>query len=99
MTCSIASTNDPVPMPGSNNLQWPRQRIGTSNIDDNPCTAGIAWADANLATLADNGGPNATMMPQAGSQAIGARADCPATDQRGQARPTQGCTVGAVEYQ
>lgn len=98
MTCSIDNTDNPAPMPGSNNLQWPRQRVGTNNIDDNPCTAAITWADASLSSLADNGGPNATMMPKAGSQAIGAGADCPATDQRGQARPEQGCTAGAVEF-
>ena len=36
------------------------------------------------------------MMPAAGSPAVGAGVNCPATDQRGRARPAR-CTLGAVE--
>jgi hypothetical protein len=53
-----------------------------------------------LGPLADNGGPTQTMSPLIGSPAIDAGTDsgCPATDQRGVARP-QGasCDIGAVE--
>jgi predicted outer membrane repeat protein len=97
MTCSVDNPGTPAAMPGSGNLQWPRKRVGGNDIDDNPCTAGITWADALLGALADNGGPTSTMMPQAGSPALGAGSDCPAVDQRGQARPAQGCAAGAVE--
>jgi hypothetical protein len=54
--------------------------------------------DPLLAPLSANGGPTATMALLAGSPAIDAGADCPATDQRGVARP-QGaaCDIGAFE--
>ena len=94
---SMAGPEPPGVMPGANNFQWPRQRVGTNNVDDNECTAGITWADAGLEALADNGGPTLTMMPGAGSVVGGAGTDCPATDQRGQPRPAQGCAAGAVE--
>jgi CSLREA domain-containing protein len=58
-------------------------------------------ADPDVAALADNGGPTKTMALTAGSPAIDAAddADCPATDQRGVARP-QGphCDIGAYEF-
>lgn len=72
--------------------------------DDDTCT----WTGsnnrsstaANLAPLADNGGATLTQLPQPGSVAIdgGTGSGCPATDQRGVARP-QGvsCDIGAVE--
>ncbi len=44
----------------------------------------------------DNGGPTETMMPGAGSPAIGKGTGCPATDQRGDPRGAA-CTLGAVE--
>jgi hypothetical protein len=55
------------------------------------------FADAMLGALQDNGGPTPTMMPAAGSVAIGLGADCPDTDQRGEPRSTTTCTAGAVE--
>jgi hypothetical protein len=62
--------------------------------DDQPST------DPLLGGLADNGGPTLTHALQAGSPAIDAAdiAVCPATDQRGVARP-QGpsCDVGSYE--
>ena len=75
---------------GSNgaNLQFP----GTGT----QCTATITVADPGLGPLDDNGGPTKTMLPGAGSPAIGQGSNCPPVDQRGNARPTA-CTLGAVE--
>jgi predicted outer membrane repeat protein len=96
MTCNV-----PEPLDGSGNVQWPQKRVdedGTpSTTDDNPCTAGILFADANLGALGDNGGATPTMVPQAGSPALGLGQNCPPFDQRGQPRPTSGCAAGAVE--
>ena len=55
--------------------------------------------DPLLGPLADNGGPTLTHLPSPGSPTIEAGpATCPATDQRGTARP-QGatCDIGSVE--
>src|SRR5262249_20409588 len=61
-----------------------------------PATSDQIVGDPGLAALADNGGPTATMALQPGSPAID-NADgalCPATDQRGVARPQgAGCDV------
>jgi Bacterial Ig-like domain (group 3) len=66
----------------------------------------VSYADATcpgtnrnplLGSLADNGGPTATILPGAGSSAIGI-ASCPVSeDQRGFSRPGSGCDAGAVE--
>jgi beta-glucanase (GH16 family) len=77
---------------------------GGGNIDDDgSCQLTGAGdqpdTDALLGPLADNGGPTLTHAPGAGSPAIdGAIGTCPATDQRGVARP-QGaaCDIGSVE--
>lgn len=56
--------------------------------------------DPLLGALADNGGETDTLAPQAGSPAIdaGTNDGCPATDQRGVARPQgSACDTGAVE--
>ncbi len=76
---------------------------GITNTDGNlvgnvsPNTAPI---DPKLGPLADNGGPTRTHALLLGSPAIdaGSNADCPATDQRGVARP-QGatCDIGSYE--
>lgn len=58
--------------------------------------------DPKLGPLADNGGPTQTHALLAGSPAINAGDNngCPATDQRGVARPQQGvCDIGSYEYQ
>ena len=73
---------------GGANLQFPDSGA--------PCTDGITIADPLLGDLQDNGGPTKTLMPAAGSPAIGQGAECPATDQRGEPRPSA-CTLGAVE--
>jgi hypothetical protein len=57
-------------------------------------------ADPRLSSLGDRGGPTQTQSPQGGSPAIdaGDPTHCPATDQRGTARPQgTGCDIGAVE--
>lgn len=96
MTCHVSH-----PMSGGSNLQWPRFRTAedgsVSDIEDNPCTQGQSFADADLEALADNGGPTPTLMPAAGSPALGIGSGCPPTDQRGEPRPATGCAAGAVE--
>jgi predicted outer membrane repeat protein len=78
-------------------LQWPQNHM-TCISADTPCTtSGTTFADAQLSPLTANGGPTLTMIPKAGSPAIGAGTSCPATDQRGFARKPDGCTIGAVE--
>jgi CSLREA domain-containing protein len=55
---------------------------------------------ARLSALAPHGGPTRTQLPLPGSPLIdaGVRSGCPATDQRGVARPRgRGCDIGAVE--
>ncbi len=75
------------------------------NLDsDSTCSLGqptdLPGVDPLLAPLADNGGPTPTHALLPGSPAIDAGDDaaCPATDQRGVARP-QGphCDIGAYE--
>jgi hypothetical protein len=70
------------------NLQYP----GSGTL----CTTGITIGDPKLGPLQDNGGTTRTMLPGAGSPAIGAGTGCPATDQRGKPR-AGACTLGAVE--
>ncbi len=81
---------------GTGDLQWPKTHVvGTAN--DTPCVTGITFADPQLGALADNGGPTQTLLPATASPAAGIGTNCPATDQRGQPRPSTGCTAGAVE--
>ncbi len=83
-----------------------------NGVDDDTIGYGTAnyvyTTTAPLAALADNGGPTQTMMPVASSAAldrIAAGTLCPATDQRGVARPQTAagyagstpCDIGAVE--
>jgi hypothetical protein len=49
-----------------------------------------------LGMLGDNGGTTETLLPAAGSPAIGLGSGCPPTDQRGSPRGNP-CTAGAVE--
>ncbi len=75
----------------------------TNSIVQGGCPAGatctaVSGADPLLGPLQDNGGPTSTMLPAAGSPALNAGVACPATDQRGVARPQGGgCDIGAVE--
>ena len=77
---------------GAGNLQFP----GGNAM---PCVSGITIADPLLGPLQSNGGPidALTMAPAAGSPALHIGQSCPATDERGQTRPTAGCTSGAFE--
>jgi len=85
---------------------------GGFNIDSTGMCPGLTApsdrvVDPQLGPLADNGGPTLTHLPAASSPAIdgGNPVGCPATDQRGQMRPTDGngdgsavCDAGAVEF-
>ncbi len=91
MTCAFAPFPD-----GGGDVQWPRNHT-VGGAPDDPCTAGVTFGDPLLGALQDNGGATFTMLPGSGSAAIGVGHGCPATDQRGHARPADGCTAGAVE--
>ena len=83
---------------GGGNVQWPVIRSGGDSDDPGSrCTEDVLVADPMLGPLSDLGGPTRTMLPGDGSPAIGIGNNCPATDQRGQPRPTSDCTAGAVE--
>ena len=56
-------------------------------------------ADALIGPLASNGGPTKTVAVLDGSAAIEFAESCPATDQRGLARPATDCDSGAFEHQ
>ena len=84
---------------------------GHNLSDDTTCFAAagtdLVVADAMLGPLADNGGPTETHDLLPGSPAIDVGDDiaCPATDQRGEARPIDGdgdgmahCDIGSVEF-
>jgi hypothetical protein len=66
-------------------------------LNDNVCVTGIRFADPQLAALAANGGPTPTAVPAWNSTLRKAGHNCAATDQRGIARNTAQCTIGAVE--
>ena len=84
------------PGSGANNVQWPRHRA-VGGAADTLCIKGIVFADPKLGALANNGGPTPTAAPASTSPLRGAGRNCPATDQRGVARNTSQCTVGAVQ--
>ncbi len=81
---------------GAGDLQWPQDHT-TGGSPDTACVTGITFADPQLGALAENGGPTQTLLPAAASPVAGIGMGCPATDQRGQARPASGCTAGAVQ--
>ncbi len=89
MQCQMTAT-------GAGNLQFPKNHQN-GGAADATCVTGITIADPMLAAIGPNGGPTPTMLPKAGSPALGLGKACPATDQRGTARPADGCTSGAVE--
>ncbi|MEO7324682.1 MAG: choice-of-anchor Q domain-containing protein [Dokdonella sp.] len=79
---------------GSHDIESPGN---TCALD--PLTSQVAVSSAQLALglLGDNGGPNLTQEPAAGSVAIDAGLACETVDQRGFARNVGACDVGAVE--
>lgn len=81
---------------GSHNLQWPATHAVCSTAD-RACTPGAVFKNPLLDELESNGGPTQTVAPLSGSPALGVGSNCPATDQRGVARPPNGCTAGAVQ--
>jgi predicted outer membrane repeat protein len=89
MQCAVTAT-------GTGDLQWPKDHV-VGTAADTSCVTGITFADPALGALADNGGPTMTMLPSASGPAAGIGNACPATDQRGNARKSSGCTAGAVE--
>jgi hypothetical protein len=90
--------------PGSENCFGDAVQSAGHNIDSlNQCNFTGAGDKVNtdplLAPLAANGGPTRTLALPAGSPAIDAGTDCPATDQRGVVRPQlSACDIGAFEY-
>jgi predicted outer membrane repeat protein len=78
------------------NLQWPKTKANSSA--DQPCAAGIKFADPLLQPLADNGGRSQTFALGAGSPAVNAASGCPPTDQRGLPRSSP-CDSGSFEVQ
>ena len=86
---------------GAADVQWPKQHLVCAS-DDTPCAGanGTTFADPLLGALGDNGGTTKTILPGAGSPAIGIGKACPPTDQRGNPRKQpDGCTAGAVEVE
>lgn len=73
------------------NLQWPETNAGGLTAEPR-CISGVRFADPLLGARSDEG-----YAPGDGSPARGAASACPATDQRGRARPSSGCAVGAIE--
>ncbi len=99
-------TNTIVANNAGNNCSGPITS-GGSNLDSgSSCGFGvgdISGQDPLLGALASNGGPTQTRALPAGSPAIdvGNNAACPATDQRGVARPFPAggtCDIGAFEF-
>jgi predicted outer membrane repeat protein len=81
---------------GSDDVQWPQKHV-VGGLADTSCVNAIRFVDPKLGVLANNGGPTPTVAPAATSPLHGAGTNCPATDQRGIARNTAHCTIGAVE--
>jgi hypothetical protein len=89
MTCSANNS-------GLHDLQWPSTHAVCANAD-HACTSGTLFKNPALGVLRGNGGPTQTVGPLLGSPAVGMGQNCPPTDQRGVARPANGCTAGAIE--
>jgi hypothetical protein len=77
------------------NYQWPEENAGGQS--ELACAGNTVFADPLLGDLERNGGLTETILPEAGSPAIGTATDCPATDQRGEPRAPPSCTPGATE--
>jgi hypothetical protein len=82
---------------GTGDMQWPVDHASGGSADA-LCAPGIyEGSDPMLGTLGSNGGPVPTVLPMAGSAAVGRGTGCPATDARGIARNASSCTAGATE--
>ena len=90
MACSAGNSS------GQHDLQWPQTHAVCANLD-HACTSGTVFRSPELGVLRGNGGPTQTVAPLLGSPAVGIGQNCPPTDQRGVARPSTGCTAGAIE--
>jgi hypothetical protein len=99
--------------PGSNCDGDLLDSVGYNVADDASCaftaSGDLVVSNAELGPLQANGGPTETHDLLPGSPAIdaGNNASCPATDQRGEARPFDGddppdgfadCDIGSVEF-
>lgn len=80
---------------GGNNIQFPQKTTSLGN--DYECFAGQTAVNPQLGTIGDFGGLTPTVPLLAGSPAINAGNNCPATDQRGFARNGV-CDIGAYEF-
>ena len=80
---------------GGNNIQFPQKTTSLGN--DYECLAGQTAVKPQLGTIGDFGGLTPTVPLLAGSPAIDAGSNCPATDQRGFARNGV-CDIGAYEF-
>jgi len=90
MQCFFSSAS------GTDDVQWPVKRP-VGGLNDNLCVTGIRFADPLLGALGSNGGYTPTIVPGSTSPLRKSGNNCPATDQRGVARNTALCTIGAVE--
>ena len=106
----VANNTDTAPGTGTENCDGPVTSLGTNLEDRNTCgfdqPKDRTGTEPRLEALANNGGPTDTMALLANSLAIDAANNtaCPTTDQRGEARPTDGdgngtptCDIGAFE--
>jgi hypothetical protein len=78
-----------------NNIQYPQKTTG--NWNDYECFGSQTAVNPQLGSFGDYGGPTQTVPLLAGSPAIDAGNNCPATDQRGFARNGI-CDIGAYEF-
>ena len=87
---TIVSSND------CKGTVFPSGDVNLGFMGGETCVSEALGNDPLLGPLQDNGGPVKTMLPGAGSPAIGKGTGCPMTDARGQPRKTA-CTLGSVE--
>lgn len=80
--------------------------VGIANwVGDGSCTGEVVKGDPKLGPLEDNGGPTPTHNPrggsglaQAGNITVCTNAPILGLDQRGEARGTETCSIGSVEF-